>query len=827
MSKWIAALAVILTFALVALGCSGGNPTTPIPGDCPGDCLEVSPQADFPTEPGTQQRLWGYYDVYMDIENQTVEWTVNRSAMFAANVVTFLNDNPANLSFAINSIYDGGIYLDIDLDVSITHPFPGLDKFDGYDVMGVFMGHGCGLLNYGNDLRYPDPGILDNQSMPGDPATPGGPDGFTRWFNAKEFTTSGLFGYTHGTYATPGYTPVATLCPYRYFADGLGATEDLWDFLSTTGDNGVFSSGKMNTRNYVLKFGIGPGSQDVSFGYAVVANWKGADPIDHPANAIEAVACRLDMINNLYYESSINNGGNVILDIDLFSWDEQPSQIYIDGGFVDGFISDVYTLNSTEMTPTSGGDHYSTYHVDIEADNLTYWGLYSLWIIAEYPDYDYSNDPGPPNDAEDELLAAFFRYNLWVSDEQPQGVICDVVVDPASPAMPYDGPPAAFTFDASGSYDVGGADLTFEWDFDNDGIFGDSYDSGTDEVPVKLFTSDNQEQVCVRVSNGTDESECCVEVDITIVMVDKNIPLREGFDAMDIAIDHADGDLLVLYSDGSVWKYTEAGNYQDGVQLYLTYEPGSQYIDIAPNSYSVVGFYEYNYADKCKMYDGGGGFISNGYISSQCWVHDVIAWTGHTYTNMMGVTTFSCPGGTWPNWKMHGPPNYDVSNYFWAYLTAYGCGQTALHRDIIKGTECGNISMQYVYYLEGGNGSCNEYRVQRVYRPSGSTLLNEAMWGGTRTDDMDGFWDPQDITRDIDNDFYILDILSTGDPLIKKYTEDGTEIGSFGDSASISGTPLRIEGSDYEGPSGNLMFVLHEDDPADLLSIYYPSEIPD
>ena len=179
------------------------------------------------------------------------------------------------------------------------------------------------------------------------------------------------------------------------------------------------------------------------------------------------------------------------------------------------------------------------------------------------------------------------------------------------------------------------------------------------------------------------------------------------------------------------------------------------------------------------------------------------------------------------NWKMHAPLNYDSSNYFWAYLNVQeGCGSNRFERDADISAECGNSSMQYVYYIESHAG-CDEYRVQRVYRPSGSTLVNEAMWGGVQSDGMDGFNDPKDISRDIDNDFYILDLLSIGEPLVKKYTEDGTEVGSFGNSNTISGTPLRIEGSDYDGPDGNLVFVLHNGSPADLLSIFYPSEIPD
>ncbi len=314
----------------------------------------------------------------------------------------------------------------------------------------------------------------------------------------------------------------------------------------------------------------------------------------------------------------------------------------------------------------------------------------------------------------------------------------------------------------------------------------------------------------------------------------KNIPLRENFDAMDIAVDHADGDLLVLYSDGAVWKYTEAGNYQDGVQHYLTYEPGMQYIDIAPNSVSIVGGYWENLADKMNVYNDDGSLISNVDIGSgACWARDVTGFTGHTYTNMAGILSSTCPMGTYTRWRFYPPPGYQTG-YWYANLYNY-CTPTSIDRDTTVGTEAGNITMWYVYYLEGSASGCDEYRVQRLYRASGTDILNDTgwgpggqgYWGGVQVDGMNGFWNPKDITRDINNDFYILDQLSTGEPAIKKYTEDGAPIGEpFGDSTSIAGLPLRIEGSDYDGPNGNAIFVISDGTPADLLSIFYLSETP-
>jgi hypothetical protein len=199
----------------------------------------------------SQTHLWGYYDVYIDVPTQTVDAILNRDAMFTANVVNFINGKPANLSFHINDTPVTAEYVDVDIDVTINHPFPGLTQYNGYDVRGIFMGDGSASLEYNPDLIYPVPGF--DQLMLADPDDGfGGPDGYTRWFNITEFSTGGmpLFQYTKGKMASPGFAGTSTLNPYRYYADGLGTTDDLWTWMSAHADqHGVFASGASNTRN--------------------------------------------------------------------------------------------------------------------------------------------------------------------------------------------------------------------------------------------------------------------------------------------------------------------------------------------------------------------------------------------------------------------------------------------------------------------------------------------------------------------------------------------------------------------------------------------------
>jgi len=179
--------------ALVSFGCSGGSSS---------DSGPIAPTLQGNQTAGalstTQTHLWGYYDVTIDPVNQSVFYEVNRNVMFSANVVTFLNGNPANIGFTINNTPIFADTIDVDVDISITHPFDNLPQYNGYDVRGVFIGEGSGTFNYGSSIDFPrnphDQMMLDDpypDDYDGDVAG-GGPDGYTRWFNPSEFYEPGF-----------------------------------------------------------------------------------------------------------------------------------------------------------------------------------------------------------------------------------------------------------------------------------------------------------------------------------------------------------------------------------------------------------------------------------------------------------------------------------------------------------------------------------------------------------------------------------------------------------------------------------------------------------
>jgi hypothetical protein len=814
--------------ALVSAGCT--NRGTPV---LPSETAYLSGAAHQAAE-HTGTHLWGYYDIYLDPEKLTIDAVPNRNAMFTANVVKFINSNPTFLSFKLNKIVPSADYIDVDIDVTIRHPFPGMNEYRGYDVRGIFMGNGSAALNHNSDLRYAVFG--EDQLMFDEPggsgADNGGPDGYTRWFNLTEFGNPSmpLFGYFPGKLASAGFSGTATLCPYKYFADGLTPADGLWTWLND-GDNadgfGVFNAGSANTRNYYLRF---PESSGVIYGYAICANWE--DPETHPSNAPEAVGAEVADTSYVWYVGPLQKGGSIKLDVSLWDWNHQPSAIFIESTV----LSSVYEFTASDMTPIGGGEHYSTWHVEIPADNITGTGGNEYWVIAEYGGFDYSNPYGVMNQAWDDVLTAYFRFDLSVSSAPGnQDPSCDVDVVTSMPASGWG--IVQVEFDASGSYDPDGDPLTYEWDFDNDGTFGDSYDAGTDTNPVVDYTKSNNDQVCLRLTDGKGgQSQCCVDVDITVASA-KNMSLRDDEEAVDLAVDPNDGNLLILYDDGEVWEYTAAGLYMQSNASYLF----TAVIPTSPwNPIERIANYRIDIAPS-------GNMIASGQAGSNGWpagswnasgvkidtapapgagdsVPDVFAFlAGGSYGNSH---VFLCPGNG-------GAQNNLYRNYYggsgWQqhYETA-GENQSTGYQYVKFSQVVGSESVSgYQYWVIE---DAPDYFASRWMLSGWYHSFDGAWFGtGTQTEADNGWYKAKDMTMDSAAHFYVLDELSSGQGRIKVF-ESGSPGNALtqhaaGDADSISESPLRIEGSSFTGgPYGNLIFVLHGDAIPCKLSVFFMSD---
>ncbi|MFH1676488.1 MAG: hypothetical protein ABIC40_05630, partial [bacterium] len=153
-------------------------------------------------------------------------------------------------------------------------------------------------------------------------------------------------------------------------------------------------------------------------------------------------------------------------------------------------------------------------------------------------------------------------------------------------------------------------------------------------------------------------------------------------------------------------------------------------------------------------------------------------------------------------------------------INYYGYNQ--IFYDFIVGCES-NLNSNAIWMLEDGDYYASRWLLQES---PNALVYNNAYFGtGYQTDDDDGFYMPQDITRDDTNRYFVLDKLSTGDPSIKVWTISGdttTSIGSFGNTTTINGDPLRIEGSDFD----DKIVVLHGSAAPYKISVFGPYEMP-
>ena len=408
MNRWTVLVALILLGSYILCGCSGGkNPVSP-------ENPSITPINTTQTE---QSDTWllGYYDIFFDLHTQELEVVENRTVDFTLNIVPFLNKMtvPNNgITFSNLIVHDDDpSFLGIDVDFNVHHPFPGIDQYNAYDLRGIVIGNGGHSLDYSGlkVARHEIDLWMKN------------PDGYSRWFNPTDFTSELIFGYAPGGYQNLAGN--AHVNPYKYYGGNLGADDDLWDYL--TGDNnhdGIFSSGA--GRRMELEFPMPPLGSGLAFGYAIVVAWEDQGPGGpfYPYHPAEAIAANIAITENLWIQGP-DFGGDIILDFDLFAWEQQPDTIKIEStvlNSVKSFNADAYA--------EPGGDNYSTYHFEIPAEKILSPVDNWFWLICEYNGFDYSNGTvGIPY--ADGPLCSFFRHDLPVGMEQP----CDFEITYAVP----------------------------------------------------------------------------------------------------------------------------------------------------------------------------------------------------------------------------------------------------------------------------------------------------------------------------------------------------------------------------------------------------------
>ena len=524
----------VFALMLIAIGCSGGTggPVVPL-----NDQEMTADTGALPRSQQTHTSLLGYYDIYFDVESQTMEIVEDRTVNFTINIVPFLNQAPGSgISFGTLVVDDDDpAVLKVDVEFQWHHPFPTIPQYKVYDFMGVIISDGDQTLKY-KTLKVGKQG--NNTYMTN-------ADGYTRWFNPTEFTTELIFGWAPG--GIQNAKGNAKVNPYKYYAKGLTKDADVWAFLTgPTNNEGVWQTAAGRTMS--LEFPTPPAGDGLTFAYAAVCCWEeqGDGPYT-PYHRDEVIACNATVTDNIWYDGA-SYGGNLIVDFDLFAWDEQPSVVKIES-----------TVHTTSMDvtdpPVPGGIHYSTYSFD-EAVNkaLTTTEGHEFWIIAESTGYNYVNIVGVP--AASGPLAAFFRYPLFVADEPynerpiiDSGVsgptevgtgtatynvtAHDVEGDPLTyswtvtdlstglPATGYDGVPG----DGAGNLDVTFGDI---------GVLGDMFD--IDCVVSDPFGSSDADTLTVEITNNPPVIDSGVD--------GEEFPFFAGVETYSVTAHDDDGDPL-------------------------------------------------------------------------------------------------------------------------------------------------------------------------------------------------------------------------------------------------------------------------------------------
>ncbi len=281
----------IVGVMLVGCAHSAGNPISTIPSGSESSEVVPTPQAiDMRDGP---YRLWGEWTFFFNAEHDRVDVVPQRNGRFHLNALKFLEEYCADC-LQITGLENNGDGT-IDLTVKITHPFPGLPQYTGFDVKGIIMFNGS--------LEFPPP---ENHKLPlpslcyiswrelGDPEVLNS-DGYTHRWSPVHDSGSGLpiFNYWEGKYAIG--VPNAGLNAYL-------------NFYSDT-ERHMFRTNTQVTRTYRIWL---PPGESVVAGYAIEACWEPptVTPVIDPAEDFPITA---NQAEPYHFKVILNNGEPILV----------------------------------------------------------------------------------------------------------------------------------------------------------------------------------------------------------------------------------------------------------------------------------------------------------------------------------------------------------------------------------------------------------------------------------------------------------------------------------------------------------------------------------
>ncbi len=352
-----------LAFILLYTGCSGNN-------------NPIDPDMVKPTDKmaDSSRVLWGYWNVEVIPDNQgsaEFNFTPMRMSLFHLNVLGIMQNLPGpSVGIEPPAVFANNV---IDVDIRLTHPFSDLDKFTGFDVRGILIGHGS-FAGFSESLLYHGPNDLRLLNA----------DGYSRLWNPTDYTGS---GYVDGDLGTPDALAnfSATLNAYKYFADDLTSDMAISDMLKI--NRGAFTSGSSNVRHYSIKLG----DKGLTFQYAIDANWfPPVEPYDVPDSFdIERANCPEPYHMDVHIGHGIHGGGgSAPVTVNVYDWQGDCDMVYMEAPMLtEGVIELTNSVYNGDFV-TYTGDLNNDYTMEVDSVSIL---IYATGVdpgsLTKYADY--------------------------------------------------------------------------------------------------------------------------------------------------------------------------------------------------------------------------------------------------------------------------------------------------------------------------------------------------------------------------------------------------------------------------------------------------------
>ncbi len=563
----------LLAFTLVTIiGCMGSGDTITSPSADQPDPPALTGSAQSSQSPGEASpghALMGYWNCVVDSETGVVEFVPLRTSEYHFNMVPILEGTMGLGLASPPAVIDGALHVDI----SLSHPFADKLQLSGFDVKGI-------LISEGSEAGFGDPDI--RIAGPHETRLLNA-DGFTRWWNPGEFIYSGMTGYSEGKLGSSlNPAAAAILNGYKLFADDFGMDAPMSDLDPAT--RAFFEAGNSNSRHYEISLASG-----MKFNYAVDCSWAAPDPsppVDVPddfppeANQLEPWFIEVTETNNTLWYANAKHGGNVNYEIVVHDWQG-----------VDDFGALTFEcpglFSQTASVPDSVTEFTASYHFDIVLPNLISADPLDVLVTVDVPGtYD------PLLTGVDKPLRGYHRHISIVSDTDPIFNMPPVaIMEATTETEVFVG--ETISFDASDSYDLDGYIADYLWDFNGDGVYGDTY-TGDPETPTHTYILSGEFQVKVKVvdnSTGSDNSDP-VDVLVTLDTNDPPVAIAEATTSIEILEDETVSfDGSESYDlDGEVvewkWDFDGDGDFNDAYEgemqtpTALFPNPGTYFVNL-------------------------------------------------------------------------------------------------------------------------------------------------------------------------------------------------------------------------------------------------------